>query len=275
MGGGSHNVGVGHGVLVLAAGDQAGNVCHIDHQHCAVAVGNFGQLFKVDSARVGRCTGHDQLGAYLGDLLGQRGVVDAAILGRDTVGDKVVVFAAHVHGGAVGQVAALGQIHAHDGVAQVQQRKVDGQVGLCAGMGLHVGVLSAKQLAGAVDGDLLDLIDELAAAVVAVAGVALGILVGQHAAHRGHHGGGNNVLAGDQLNVLALTAQFAVHCSAQLGVGLLYIADGVDHVLIHTQYLLKIIPSIMNRFTACPWWRAPRRSVHPCVWRRPAPWQTP
>ena len=76
-----------------------------------------------------------------------------------------------------------------------EQRKVDGHVGLCAGVGLHVGVLGAKQLAGAVDGDLLHLVHILAAAVVAVAGVALGILVGQHAAHGCHHGGGNNVLA--------------------------------------------------------------------------------
>ena len=135
-------------------------------------------------------------------------------------------------------MAALGQIHAHDGVAQVQQRKVDGQVGLCAGVGLHVGILGTKQLAGAVDGDLLHLIHKLAAAVVAVAGVTLGVLVGQHTAHGRHHGGGDDVLAGDQLNVLALTAQLAVHGRAQLGVGLLHIANGIDHVLVHTLYLL-------------------------------------
>ena len=262
MGGGGHHVSVGHGVLVLAAGHQTGNVGHIHHQHGAVAVGDLSQLLKVDGAGIGRSTGHDELGAHLGHLFGQGGVVDAAILGGDAVGDEVVVFAAHVHGGAMGQVAALGQVHAHDGIAQVQQRKVNGQVGLCAGVGLHVGVLGTKQLAGAVDGDLLHLIHKLAAAVVAVAGVALGILVGQHTAHSCHHGGGNNVLAGDQLNVLALTAQLAVHGLAQFGVSLLYIANGIDHVLIHTLYLLffgrslaggaALSLSIMNRPYSVP-----------------------
>ena len=236
VGRGGDHVGVGYGALVLAACDKTRNVRHIDHQHRAVAVGDLGQLLKVDGAGIGRCTGDQQLGADLRDLLGQCGVVDAAILGGDTVGDKVVVLAAHVHGGAVGQVAALGQIHAHDGVADVQQRKVDGQVGLCAGVRLDVGILRAEQLAGAVNGDLLDLIDVLAAAVITVAGVPFRVLVRQHAAHGRHDGGGNDVLAGDQLNVLPLAAQLTLHSRAQLGVVALHKADGVDDVLVHTAF---------------------------------------
>ena len=236
VGRGGHNVGVGDRVLVLAACYQTGNVGHIHHQHRAVAVGNLGQLLKVDGAGVGGRTGHNQLGADLRHLLGQRGVVDAAILGRDTVGDEVVVLAAHVHGGAVGQVAALGQIHAHDSVTEVQQRKVNRQVRLCAGVGLHVGVLGTEQLAGAVNSDLFHLVHVLAAAVVAVAGVAFGVFVGQHAAHGRHHGRGDDVLAGDQLNVLALAAQLAVHGRAQFGVIAFHIADGVNDVLVHTAF---------------------------------------
>src|SRR5699024_6761693 len=124
---------------------------------------------------------HQQFGAHLGYLFGQGGVVDETVFVH-AVGDEVVVFTAHVHGGAVGQVAALGQIHAHDGIAHVEQCKVDGQVGLRAGVGLHVGVLRAEQAAGAVNGDLLRLVHIAAAAVIAVAGVTLGVFVGQHAA---------------------------------------------------------------------------------------------
>ena len=236
VGRGGHDIGVGHRALVLAACDQTGNVRHIDHQHGTVAVGNLGQLLKVDGARVGGRTGHDQLGADLRHLLGQRGVVNAAVLGRDAVGDEVIVFAAHVHGGAVGQMAALRQVHAHDGIAHIQQRKVDGEVGLCAGVGLDIGVLGAEQLAGTVDGDLLDLVHKLAAAVVAMAGVAFRVLVRQHTAHGRHHGGGDDVLAGDQLNVLALASQLTVHGRAQFGVNLFHIADGVDDVLVHTAF---------------------------------------
>ena len=54
-----------------------------------------------------------------------------------------------------------------------------GLVGLRAGVGLHVGVLGAEQLLDAVDRELLDDVDVLAAAVVALAGVALGVLVGE------------------------------------------------------------------------------------------------
>ena len=102
----------------------------------------------------------------------------------------------------------------------------------------------------------------VAAAVITVAGVPFRVLVRQHAAHGRHDGGGNDVLAGDQLNVLALTAQLAVHGLAQFGVSLLYIANGIDHVLIHTLYLLffgrslaggaALSLSIMNRPYSVP-----------------------
>ena len=52
---------------------------------------------------------------------------------------------------------------------------------------LHVGELGAEQLLDAVDRQLLDHVDVLAAAVVALAGVALGVLVGQLAALGRHH----------------------------------------------------------------------------------------
>ena len=44
-------------------------------------------------------------------------------------------------------------------------------------VGLHVGVLGAEELLGAVAGQVLDHVDILAAAVVAPAGIAFGILL--------------------------------------------------------------------------------------------------
>ncbi len=40
----------------------------------------------------------------------------------------------------MGQVAAVEQIHAHDGIANVDQGVVHGVVGRCAGEGLHVDI---------------------------------------------------------------------------------------------------------------------------------------
>ena len=160
-------------------------------------------------------------------------------------------------------MAALGQVHAHDGVADVQQRKVDGQVGLCAGVRLDVGILRAEQLAGAVNGDLLDLIDVLAAAVITVAGVPFRVLVRQHAAHGRHDGGGNDVLAGNQLNVLPLAAQLTLHSRAQLGVVALHKADGVDDVLVHTAFPPNIYAVHGGRIQDAPLQGAQGRIPYP------------
>ena len=88
---------------------------------------------------------------------------------------------------------------AEERVARFEQRHVGGVVGLGAGVGLDVGVLGAEQLLGAVDRQLLGDVDLLAAAVVAAAGVALGVLVGQHRADRVEHRLGHEVLRGDHL----------------------------------------------------------------------------
>ena len=92
----------------------------------------------------------------------------------------------------------------------LQQRHEHRLVGLRAGVRLHVGERAVEQLAGAVDGELLGLVDVLAAAVVAPAGIALGVFVGQHRARRLEHRARDDVLRGDQLDLLALAVQLAL-----------------------------------------------------------------
>ena len=103
--------------------------------------------------------------------------------------DEVVDATAEVHRRAVGEVTALVEAHPHDLVAGLEQREVGGHVGVGARVRLHVGVLGAEQLAQAVAGELLDLVDHEVAAVVALRRVALGVLVGEHRALRGEHRG--------------------------------------------------------------------------------------
>ena len=90
-----------------------------------------------------------------------------------------------------------------------EQRVVDGGVGLGAGVRLDVGVLGAEQRLGPVDRQLLADVDELAAAVVALAGVALGVLVVQHRALALQHRHGREVLRGDHLQRPLLALQLA------------------------------------------------------------------
>ena len=50
-------------------------------------------------------------------------------------------------------------------------------------------------------------VDELAAAVIALARQALGVFVGEHRALRLEHGAADDVLRGDQLDLVALAAE--------------------------------------------------------------------
>ena len=105
------------------------------------------------------------------------------------------------------QVAARIEVEAHEGVAGLQQRQEHRLVHLAAGIRLDVGEIAAEQLLGALDGQLFGDIDELAAAIVALARIALGIFVGHDRALRLEHGARDDVLRGDQLDLMALAAE--------------------------------------------------------------------
>ena len=78
---------------------------------------------------------------------------------------------------------------AKERVAGLKGGEEDGGVRLCPGVRLDVGLLGAEQLQQALDGQPLDGIDVLAAAVVPPAGVPFGVLVREHRPLRRHHRG--------------------------------------------------------------------------------------
>ncbi len=118
------------------------------------------------------------------------------------------------------EVPAVGEREPHDRVAGLQERVVDGGVGLRPGVRLHVGVLGAEQRLGAVDRELLGDVDPLAAAVVAPAGVALGVLVGEHRPLAFEHRAGHEVLGGDHLQRVLLAGELPAQRFGDLGVDL-------------------------------------------------------
>ena len=181
---GGDDVGVLDRVRVLAGGDEAGEVGHVDHQLRADRVGDLAERGEVELARVGRPAGDDHLRPVLVGEPRDLVHVAAVVLAAHVVGDDLVELARDVQLHPVGEVAAVVERHAHDRVAGLEHRHVGGVVGLGAGVRLDVGVLGAEQLLGAVDRELLGDVDLLAAAVVAAAGVALGVLVGEHRARR-------------------------------------------------------------------------------------------
>src|SRR5690606_27422383 len=69
--------------------------------------------------------------------------------------------------------------------------------------------------------EVLGLVHELAPAVVALSGEALGVLVRERAAHRLQHGRRDEVLGGDELEPVVLPLDLAADRSKNLGVLLL------------------------------------------------------
>ena len=139
------------------------------------------------------------------------------------------VFAGDIDGGAVGEVASLGEVHAEDGVAGLAEGEEDGEVGVRAAVGLDVRVLRAEELLGPLARDVLDDVDVRTAAVVAFSGVALGVLVGEDAARREEHGLRDDVFGGDELDVVLLAFELAVTGRGDLGIIEFQVFEEVGH----------------------------------------------
>ena len=99
------------------------------------------------------------------------------------------------------------------------QGLVHGEVGLGAGVGLHIGIIGAEELLGPLNGDVLHHVHALTAAVVALAGIALCVLVGEDGAGGGQDSGADDVLRGDQLDVLLLAVVLGADGLFHLGIG--------------------------------------------------------
>ncbi len=87
-------------------------------------------------------------------------------------------------------------------------------------MRLHIGVAASEQFGDALDGEPLGDIDELAAAVVALARQPFGIFVGEHRALRLQHGTRDDVLRRDEFDLVALAAELELDRLGDLGVAL-------------------------------------------------------
>ena len=111
------------------------------------------------------------------------------------------------------------ETHAHDRIAGLHERCLGGVVGLGAGVGLHVDERSAEELLGALAGEVLHGVNRPAAAVIAPAGKAFGVLVGERAARCLEHRKADEVLAGYELDGVALAIELGRNGRCKFGVG--------------------------------------------------------
>ena len=159
----------------------------------------------------GLCSCASRSACVVVDLFGRR---------IKAVGDDLEPLARQVDRRAVGQVAAVRQRHAEDRVARLEHGEENRLVRLRARMRLDVGEFGVEELLGAVDRQLLGDVDELAAAVVALARIPFGVFVGQLRALRRHHGDAGIVFRGDELDLLFLAKVLAGDRRGQFGIGL-------------------------------------------------------
>jgi hypothetical protein len=196
---------------------------HIDHEQGADLIGYVPESLKIDNPGIGAGSGDNQLGLILlGEAL-ELFIVYGLGLPVNAVSYDVVHLARERHGSAVGQVTAVREIHAQDGVAWLEGREVDAHVSLGTRMRLDVDVIGAEQLLGAVTRQVLGDIDELAAAVVPFSRVPLGVFIREHGARGLHDGFGSVVFAGDKLKIHPLSILFQPDGLPEFGIGFLNI----------------------------------------------------
>ena len=166
---------------------------------------------EIDDPRIRRSTADDQLRPLtLRDAL-QFVVIDRLRFPRNTIVGDFVAQAGKIQRMSVRQMASMREVHSENLIAVIQRREIHRHVRLRAAVRLYVRMISAKQLLRAIDGRLLDDVGPFAAAVITLAGIAFGVLVRKHRAHRFKYGFADEVLAGDQFQSIRLARNFVVN----------------------------------------------------------------
>ena len=217
--GGSYDVGVFAGIGMQAGGDQSGEVSHVDHQQRAHRIGDLAEHLEVALAAVSAAAGNDHFRLVLVGETGHVLEIDAFVFLAHLVGDDVVSLAGEIELMAMREVSSMREIEAHDGVAWLEHGGVCGLISLGTGMRLYVDVLGVEELFGAIAGEIFDFVGVFAAAVIALAGIAFGVFVGEYAAGSFEDGFGDEVLAGDQLDLAVLPLRFLKNEVIDGGIG--------------------------------------------------------
>ena len=111
-------------------------------------------------------------------------VVDGFRIAANVVESCAIKLAAEAEPVAVRKVTAMREIETENRVAGLEDCRECRCVCLGAGMRLHVDVVAAKDLFGAIAGQVLDDVGVLASAIIAATGIALRVFVGKYRSRR-------------------------------------------------------------------------------------------
>ena len=193
---------------MIARYDQTGNMGDVRHEIGVHAFGDLAHSSKINHAGISGSAADDELRAHSLSQLGNFFIVQQTRFRTDAVLVRLVQLPRKALRIGMAQMTASIKTHAHDLIARFQDGGINGHVGLCAAVRLHVDVpflrIQPEHLQSTGAGDLLNLVYILTAAIVAVAGIALSIFGGEYAAHGRDDGGGGIVFRGNHFQMAHL-----------------------------------------------------------------------
>ena len=162
---------------------------HVDHQIGADPVGDRAKPGEIDDPRIGAAAGDDQfrpmrLGEPALDLV----EIDLRVLGADAIADRVEPFARQVGASRRASDGRRRRATCREWCRPADSKARNTAWFACApACGWTLAKRAAKEPSGAVDRQRFGDIDKFAPAVIAAAGIAFGVFVGQHRALRFEH----------------------------------------------------------------------------------------
>ena len=92
-------------------------------------LGDVGKDIKADLPRIGGSASDNHLGLMLLGQLANLIIVNGLGFRIQVIGNHIIIITRNIHRAAVGQVTTVGQVHAQNGVAGLDQRIINGNVG--------------------------------------------------------------------------------------------------------------------------------------------------
>ena len=226
MGSGGNHIRIRDRARMKPCGNQAGDMGHVHHQAGSHFIGSLSESLEVNGSCIsgGPCNNHFRL-AFSGNLF-HFIIIDKAVV-IHAVGYDIKIFSGHIHRASVCQMSAVIQVHAHDRISRIQYGKLYRHIGLCAGMGLYIGIVTAKQFFGAFNCQILYHIHTVASAVISLGRIPFRIFIGKYASHCGHNSLAHPVFRSNQLNMAVLSFLFVHNRLCDFRVGLLNIVQRI------------------------------------------------
>ena len=192
-----HDMGVFERVIQQTGCDESSRVSHIDHEDRADLIGYLADTGIIPFTAVRTRACDNQFRLVLARLTLQVLIIDTTCRFVQVITDRIEHQTAEIDGRTVTQVTAMTQVETHERVAGFEASHENGHVRLRTRVRLYVHVLRVVQLFQTLPRDILRDIHHFAAAVIAMTGITLCVLVGQHATHRLHHLVTHEILTGN------------------------------------------------------------------------------